>query len=208
MLLVGVGGSGRQSVTRLAAHVAEMEIFQIESFKLYSHAHWFEDLKNVLRQAGQMGKPTVFIFAETQIKDESYLDDINGLLNAGEVPNLFSNDEKSQVCNSVRDIARNEGREGDGSFTTMFAFFVERCRAMLHICLAMSPIGDAFRRWLRVFPSLVSCCAIDWFQPWPSDALEALASTFLEEVEMESHNWQSTVEMCKIFHESVSDLSA
>ena len=140
-------------------------------------------------------------------QDESYLEDINGLLNAGEVPNLFPSDEKAQICDQVRDAARQEGAEGDGSPTTMFAYFVERCRALLHICLAMSPIGDAFRRRLRMFPSLVNCCTIDWFRPWPADALDAVASTFLEEVEMEKHNRQSTVEMCKIFHESVRVLS-
>ena len=123
------------------------------------------------------------------------------------MPNLFPNDEKAQICDMVRDAARNEGAEGDGSPTTMFAYFVQRCRALMHICLAMSPIGDAFRRRLRMFPSLVNCCTIDWFRPWPADALDAVASTFLEEVEMEKHNRQSTVEMCKIFHESVRVLS-
>ena len=58
-----------------------------------------------------------------------------------------------------------------------------------------------------MFPSLVNCCSIDWFRPWPADALDAVASTFLEEVEMEKHNRQSTVEMCKFFHESVRILS-
>ena len=145
--------------------------------------------------------------ADTQIKEEAYLEDINGLLNAGEVPNLFANDEKAQICDLVRDVARNEGAEGDGSPTTLFAYFVTRCRALLHIVLAMSPIGDAFRTRLRMFPSLVNCCTIDWFRPWPSDALDAVASTFLAEVEMEKHNRQSTVEMCKIFHESIRMLS-
>ena len=67
----------------------------------------------------------------------------------------------------------------------------------------MSPIGEAFRTRLRMFPALVNCCSIDWFRAWPPDALDAVASTFLEEVEMEKHNRQSTVEMCKIFHEGV-----
>lgn len=51
---------------------------------------------------------------------------------------------------------------------------------------AMSPIGDAFRNRLRMFPSLINCCTIDWFHAWPNDALEMVAHKFLEEVEMES----------------------
>ena len=62
-----------------------------------------------------------------------------------------------------------------------------------------SPIGDAFRRRLRMFPSLVNCCTIDWFRAWPADALDAVASTFLAEVEMETHVRASVVEMCKTF---------
>lgn len=42
--------------------------------------------------------------------------------------------------------------------------FVDRVRDQLHVVLAMSPIGDAFRTRLRMFPSLVNCCTIDWFQ--------------------------------------------
>jgi hypothetical protein len=72
----------------------------------------------------------------------------------------------------------------------------------------MSPIGEAFRERLRMFPSLVNCCTIDWFRAWPDDALDAVAvRPSCVDVEMEKHNRQSTVEMCKIFHESVRDLS-
>lgn len=46
----------------------------------------------------------------------------------------------------------------------MYNFFTERVRKNLHIVLAMSPIGDAFRARLRMFPSLINCCTIDWFQ--------------------------------------------
>lgn len=49
----------------------------------------------------------------------------------------------------------------------------------------MSPIGDAFRNRLRMFPSLINCCTIDWFQTWPTDALEMVANKFLEDVELE-----------------------
>ena len=46
----------------------------------------------------------------------------------------------------------------------MYNFFIDRVRQNLHVVLAMSPIGDAFRNRLRMFPSLINCCTIDWFQ--------------------------------------------
>lgn len=45
--------------------------------------------------------------------------------------------------------------------------FIEKSKKNLHVVLAMSPIGEDFKRRLRMFPSLVNCCTIDWFLPWP-----------------------------------------
>ena len=39
--------------------------------------------------------------------------------------------------------------------------------------LCFSPIGDPIRVRCRRFPALVNCVVIDWFQPWPEDALQA-----------------------------------
>ena len=39
----------------------------------------------------------MFLLTDTQIKQESFLEDVDGLLNAGEVANLYAIDEKQEI---------------------------------------------------------------------------------------------------------------
>ena len=84
---------------------------QPEITKGYGTPEWKDDLKSLLNQVGKEGKTTVFLLTDTQIKQESFLEDVDGLLNAGEVPNLFALDEKQEIL-EVRMYV--EGRDGDG----------------------------------------------------------------------------------------------
>jgi dynein heavy chain len=173
-LLLGVGGSGRQSLSRLATFMEEYEIFQIEISKNYGQTEWRDDLKKVLFWAGIDGKPTVFLFCDTQIFTEACLEDINNILNGGDVPNIYTNEEMDRILNGMRplalDLAIVPTREN------LFALYITRVRANLHLIICMSPIGDAFRNRLRMFPSLVNCCTIDWFSTWPEEALRSVAA--------------------------------
>jgi dynein heavy chain len=70
-LLVGVGGSGRKSLAKLAAFVAELKVFSIEISRTYRLTEFREDLKGLYRQTGVANKPTVFLFDETQVRQAS-----------------------------------------------------------------------------------------------------------------------------------------
>ena len=85
MLLVGIGGSGRQSLTRLASYICEYKTFQIEVSKHYRRNEFREDLRRLYWQTGVENKPTVFLFGDTQVVEESFLEDINNILSSGEV---------------------------------------------------------------------------------------------------------------------------
>ncbi|XP_066944541.1 dynein axonemal heavy chain 3-like [Macrobrachium rosenbergii] len=206
-LLIGFAGSGRQSCTKLAAFMANYDLFQIEVTKTYGVAEWRDDIKKVMMKAGGDGKPTVFLLMDNQIEDESFIEDVNTLLNTGDLPNLYTNEEKAEILEKIQAVAKDEGAKMDPSPATLYAFFNERVRANLHLVVAVSPIGDTFRSRLRRFPSLINCCTIDWFQAWPEDGLERVASTLLEEAKLEASLLKRCVSACVYFHHTIKELS-
>jgi len=182
-LLVGVGGSGKQSISRLSSFICAFSTMSIVISSTYSVNDLKVDLQGMFTKAGVKDEGLMFLFTESQIKEEKYLVFLNDLLSSGEIAELFVQEDIDVVINAVTPSAK-----GDGIVPTVenvWKYFIERVKKNLHMALCFSP-SDEFRSRARKFPALINCTVIDWFHPWPQDALLSVARKFLEDTEMAS----------------------
>ena len=143
---------------------------------------------------------------DSQILDETFLEDINNLLNTGEIPNLMLPEDKDKMQSEIRTVITDQKRVETSELCNQL--FISRIREFFHICLCMSPVGDTLRIRCRKFPSLVNCCTLDWFSRWPEEALLFVSRAFLKNLELPSEEVRANLaEMCMIIHTSVESIS-
>uniref|UniRef100_A0A8W4FA49 Dynein axonemal heavy chain 8 n=1 Tax=Sus scrofa TaxID=9823 RepID=A0A8W4FA49_PIG len=196
-LLVGVGGSGKQSLSRLASFIAGS----------YNVNNLIEDLKALYKVAGADGKGITFIFTDNEIKDEAFLEYLNNLLSSGEISNLFARDEMDEITQGLISVMKRELPRHPPTFDNLYEYFISRSRKNLHVVLCFSPVGEKFRARSLKFPGLISGCTMDWFSRWPKEALVAVASYFVlgYSIVCSSDTKRQVVETMGLFHDMVSE---
>ena len=191
-LLVGVGGSGKRSLARLSAFICNYLVYTITISGSYGVNDLKEDLKVMYNKAGLKEEGVMFLFTDSQITNERFLVYLNDLLASGNIPDLYSQEEKDEIVNTITPRVKSAGIVPDK--TNCWSFFISEVRKNLHVVLCFSPVGDDFRTRAKKFPALVNCTVIDWFQPWPEDALYSVGARFLSEVDLGSDEIRKGVE--------------
>eukprot|EP00928_Gymnodinium_smaydae_P009061 TRINITY_DN13347_c0_g3_i1.p1 TRINITY_DN13347_c0_g3~~TRINITY_DN13347_c0_g3_i1.p1 ORF type:complete len:4331 (+),score=1052.12 TRINITY_DN13347_c0_g3_i1:55-13047(+) len=206
VLLLGVGGSGRQSLTRLSAYVCDSECFQIDVAKGYGMNEFKEDIKSCLMKCGTENKVQIFLFCDTQIVKEDFVEAMNNVLNSGDLPNLYATEDLETIASTCRAFCQqNLGLQPTKA--NLFSAYLTRVKKNVHVCLAFSPVGDAFRNRLRMFPSLVNCCTIDWFHDWPAEALYSVAKQQMTTAQVQLDCMEGALSMFQTMHQSVEEAS-
>ena len=180
-LLIGMSGCGKESYTSLAAYIMDSSLFKVRGSKSYRKENFKEDLKAVMRSTGVEGKSFTFMLSEYQMSNEEFLEDINSILNTGEVNNLYRSEETEVIFKDITptllSMKRAETRENKRSL------FVERVRDNFHVVLSTSPVGDKLRLNCRKYPSLLNSSSVIFFYPWPEHAYESVCSKLISELD-------------------------
>ena len=70
-----------------------------------------------------------------QIKSESFLEDLNNILNSGDVPNIYQPDELEQIFTAMKSVVSEAGLPP--TKTNLYSAYTKRVRQNLHTVVCM-----------------------------------------------------------------------
>lgn len=130
-LLIGVGGSGKQSLARLAAYISSLTVSEIQLRRGYCLSDIKSDLNMLYVKVGVKNIQSMFLMTDAQVTDEAFLVVINDILASGGLIDLFSDEEIDSIINAVRNEVKQLGildtREN------CWKHFVDKVRRMLKV---------------------------------------------------------------------------
>lgn len=170
-LLIGVGGSGKQSLAKLATFIARYDLWTIKITSRFEEKHFREQLVELFKRFDELGEvtPVTFLFTDEQVLDEGFMELINNILTTGIVPAIFEKGDKDSIIEKWKSEAGRLLLQETKDIA--YGLYVNKIRENLHMIIAMSPSGDKLRTRCRNFPGLISNTTIDWFFEWPKEAL-------------------------------------
>eukprot|EP00392_Amoebophrya_sp_AT5.2_P015196 g15395.t1 len=232
-LLIGIGGSGKQSLTRLGTFTACYTLYEIQLARGYGDSNIRDDLKALYTAAikkphsflkkrdprwglgrflkmgpmdvgGEAAGPSLMIAAGKEMKEDVVQEGFLEYINNILTVGMVPALMADDEKEPLLQVARPEAKKQGIPETGMWGLVVNMLKDNLHMVLAMSPAGSQLRTRCRNFPGMVSCCTIDWFFSWPEEALLAVAEFFLGPVELPAENREMIAKTISYVHTSVT----
>ncbi|XP_050667850.1 dynein heavy chain, cytoplasmic isoform X2 [Leptidea sinapis] len=185
LLLIGVSGAGKTTLSRFVAWMNGLSIFQIKVHNKYTGADFDEDLRSVLRRAGCRDEKVAFILDESNVLDSGFLERMNTLLANGEVPGLFEGDEFAALMTQCKEGAQREGLMLDSN-DELYKWFTGQVMRNLHVVFTMNPSSEGLKDRAATSPALFNRCVLNWFGDWSDSALFQVGKEFTSRMDLDS----------------------
>lgn len=171
LLLIGVSGAGKTTLSRFVAWMNGLSVFQVKVHNKYTAADFDEDLRQLLRRAGCKDEKICFMLDESNVLDSGFLERMNTLLANGEVPGLFEGDEYTTLMTQCKEGAQREGLMLD-SAEELYKWFTHQVMRNLHVVFTMNPSSEGLKDRASTSPALFNRCVLNWFGDWSGKFLK------------------------------------
>ncbi|SCN44990.1 dynein heavy chain, putative [Plasmodium malariae] len=205
LMLIGFGGSGKQSLVKLSIFINSLNLLSISTNNNYDVNNFKADMQEFhLKCAIKPGNVHVLLLKEKDISD-SFLPYINDLTSTGLCNDLFSKDEYLGIFSSIRNQIKylNIGESNED----VFNYYISKIRKNFKIAITHSPISNLYRDRLIKFPSFLSNFCFIYFLPWPYEALVNVSNRFLNDVEINKELKKNICEHMAYVHTSTNEMN-
>ncbi|XP_001636057.2 cytoplasmic dynein 1 heavy chain 1 isoform X2 [Nematostella vectensis] len=200
LLLIGVSGAGKTTLSRFVAWMNGLSVFQVKIHRKYTAADFDEDLRNVLRRTGCKNEKITFILDESNIMESSFLERMNTLLANGEVPGLFEGDEYTTLMTQCKEGSQREGLMLDSS-EELYKWFTQQVMTNLHVVFTMNPSSEGLKDRAATSPALFNRCVLDWFGDWSTGALYQVGKEFSSKLDLDKSNYSAPPYLPVVYEE-------
>lgn len=181
-----------------------MEFFSPSIGREYSMKEFKRDLKEVLQKAGVEATRTCLFIEDHQLLMDEFLEYLNSLISAGEVPGLYSPEELEPLLAQLK-----EEMSSQYEYKTTFEFFVSRIKKNLSIVMSLDYSHPKFVQNCASNPALFSKCNIIWCEGWTKEALLTVARNELADIRAQVGNtFEQIVGAILVLHGSSQSLGA
>lgn len=189
LLLIGVSGAGKTTLSRFVAWMNGLSIFQIKVHNKYTGNDFDEDLRQVLRRSGCKNEKICFILDESNVLDSGFLERMNTLLANGEVPGLFEGDEHTTLMTQIKDASQREGLMLDSN-EELYKWFTHQVIKNLHVVFTMNPSSEGLKDRAATSPALFNRCVLNWFGDWTSEARFQVGYEFTSKLDLDNPKYE------------------
>ncbi|KAK8378939.1 hypothetical protein O3P69_009581 [Scylla paramamosain] len=196
LLLVGAGGSGRRSLTRLAAHICGHTLLLPRITPDDDYREVKEAVKEAVMRAGVDECATVVVVGDAALHHPAVLHLINTLILTGNAPNILSPEDrcylKERLCLYL------EGREVTDS--EVWEEQERRVKDLVHIVVTCLP-SPCLHHILTHYPAFTTRVTINFFKRWPEEALVRVGEHYLVEVSLRRSMRDTVISAATLLHQ-------
>lgn len=184
LILIGVSGSGKATLSRFVAWMNGIKIVQLKTTRKYTQEDFDSDLRHVLRRSGTNGEKICFVLDESNILETAFLERMNTLLANGEVPGLFEGDDYTTLMTACKEGALRQGLNLDTQ-DELYRWFTSEIVRNLHVIFTMNPPDSDLSSHSVASPALFNRCVLNWMGDWSDNTLLQVAATLTDHLDLD-----------------------
>ncbi|ODQ67358.1 hypothetical protein NADFUDRAFT_21086 [Nadsonia fulvescens var. elongata DSM 6958] len=190
MILIGVSGYGKTTLSRFVAWINGLKVFQLKIHGKYSSEDFDNDLRKILRLAGCEGEKICFILGEDNIISPVFLERMNTLLANAEIPGLFEGDDYASLMNACKEGAQRNDLILDTD-DELYKWFTQQVVKNLHVIFTMNPPGEDFSTTVATSPALFNRCVINWMGDWSEKSLYQVGKELTKNLDLDISSYNA-----------------